>query len=103
MPRGSAVYQRVCPSRSVIGNAPCEYACKSVSGSRVIAAHYTPEGSIKTQALPALLPIFRDLLVGHDLANLRRQRGILLLGRLHALVADLLDRGQECGLGEGLC
>src|SRR5690349_3446445 len=33
IPRGSAVYQRVVPSLSVIGNAPCEYATSSVSGS----------------------------------------------------------------------
>lgn len=33
MPRGSAVYQRVVPSLSVIGKAPWEYATKSVSGS----------------------------------------------------------------------
>src|SRR4051812_16912340 len=34
IPRGSAVYQRVVPSLSVIGNAPCEYATSNVSGSK---------------------------------------------------------------------
>src|SRR6185369_10782582 len=65
IPRGSAVYQRVRPSRSVIGNAPCEYACKSVSGSRTIEIKCSTSFQRVPQGLGTRTSRIETLLRGH--------------------------------------